>query len=161
MNYIEELGQKAQNAKAFIANAPTKLKNDALIAISQGLLDNMQVIVENNNIDIKNARENNMAESMVDRLKLSESRIKDIAEACLSLSKLDDPVGMIEGGSVRPNGLKITKVRVPLGVIGIIYESRPNVTVDSGALCLKAGNAVILRGGKESFNSNKCLVEIM
>lgn len=161
MNYIEELGQKAKNAKPFISNASTKQKNDALIAISKSLLDNMETIIENNDIDIKNAKENNTSESMIDRLRLTQDRIKEIAEACVSLSKLDDPVGMIEGGSVRPNGMKITKVRVPLGVIGIIYEARPNVTVDSGALCLKAGNAVILRGGKEAFNSNKCLADLM
>lgn len=161
MNYIQQLGQNAKNAKSIIANASTKQKNDALIAIAESLLSNIDVIIEKNNIDIENARKNNMAESMIDRLKLTESRIKGIADACISLSKSDDPVGMIEGGSVRPNGIKITKVRVPLGVIGIIYESRPNVTVDSGALCLKAGNAVILRGGKEAFNSNKCLADIM
>lgn len=161
MNYIEELGAKAKKAKTIISTVSTKVKNDALIAISKSLLDNMETIIENNDIDIKNARENNMPESMIDRLKLSQSRIKAMADACVSLSKLDDPVGMIEGGSVRPNGIKITRVRVPLGVIGIIYEARPNVTVDSGALCLKAGNAVILRGGKEAFNSNKCLVDIM
>lgn len=161
MNYIEQLGQKAKNAKSSIATASTKVKNDALLSISKSLLDNMETIIENNNLDIKNARENKMAESMIDRLKLTKSRIEGIADACVALSKLDDPVGIIEGGSVRPNGMKITKVRVPLGVIGIIYEARPNVTVDSGALCLKAGNAVILRGGKEAFNSNKCLANLM
>ena len=119
------------------------------------------ITIEKNALDLKVAVENGMSKSMQDRLMLDEKRIKSIANACLALTKLDDPVGVIDGGIVRPNGLKIVKTRVPLGVIGIIFESRPNVTVDAGALCLKAGNAVILRGGKEAINSNKCLVEMM
>ena len=98
---------------------------------------------------------------MLDRLKLDEKRINAIADACVNLSKLDDPVGEVTGGGVRPNGMKIEKVRVPMGVIGIIYEARPNVTVDAASLCLKSGNTVILRGGKEAFESNRILMSLM
>lgn len=161
MNYIETLGQKAKSAKPLIAAASSALKDTALTAISNSLLNSRALIMEQNAIDLKAAKENGMTEAMQDRLLLDEKRIKGIANAVLSLTKLSDPVGIIDGGLVRPNGLKIVKTRVPLGVIGIIFESRPNVTVDAGALCLKAGNAVILRGGKEAINSNKCLVKIM
>lgn len=161
MNYIGTLGEKAKVAKTSIANAPTALKNEALKEISEALIKSIGLITEQNALDLKIAIENGMTKSLQDRLMLDEKRIKSIAGATLSLTKLDDPVGVIDGGIVRPNGLRIVKTRVPLGVIGIIFEARPNVTVDAGALCLKAGNAVILRGGKEAFNTNKCLVNIM
>ncbi len=161
MSYILTLGEKAKKVKSELMTASTGKKNDALIKISEELKNNTDLIIEKNNIDIENAQKNGMSKSMLDRLKLDEKRITAIAEACVNLSKLDDPVGEIVGGGVRPNGMKIEKVRVPMGVIGIIYEARPNVTVDAASLCLKSGNTVILRGGKEAFESNKILMSLM
>lgn len=161
MNYIEQLGTKAGACKTDLASASSAQKNDALMEIAHILRRCMPKIIEENKIDLENARQRNMKESMLDRLALDEKRIENIANACEKLTGLDDPVGQIENGSIRPNGMRITKVRVPMGVIGIIYEARPNVTVDAAALCLKSGNCVILRGGKEAFNSNNILVDLM
>lgn len=161
MNYIEQLGEKALEAKRKIATASTGEKNKVLGAIAQVLLENSDAILAENEKDIANARDNGISETMVDRLRLTKERIKGIADACMELVNLEDPVGEVLQGSVRPNGMRITKVRVPMGVIGIIYESRPNVTVDAGALCLKSGNAAILRGGKEAIHSNMILVNLM
>ena len=161
MNYIEQLGEKALEAKRKIATASTGEKNKVLEAIAQVLLENSDAILAENEKDIANARDNGISETMVDRLRLTKERIKGIADACTELVNLEDPVGEVLQGSVRPNGMRITKVRVPMGVIGIIYESRPNVTVDAGALCLKSGNAAILRGGKEAIHSNMILVNLM
>lgn len=161
MNYIEQLGEKALEAKRKIATASTGEKNKVLEAIAQVLLENSDAILAENEKDIANARDNGISETMVDRLRLTKERIKGIADACMELVNLEDPVGEVLQGSVRPNGMRITKVRVPMGVIGIIYESRPNVTVDAGALCLKSGNAAILRGGKEAIHSNMILVKLM
>jgi len=151
MSYVNELGIRAKKAESSIANASAMLKNDALNAIAEALVKNSAQIIAQNAVDIENAISNDMSVSMQDRLLLNESRIKAISDAVVQITKLEDPVGSIIGGGIRPNGLKIQKTRVPLGVIAIIYESRPNVTVDAAALCLKAGNVVILRGGKEAF----------
>ena len=161
MNYIEQLGEKALEAKRKIATASTGEKNKVLEAIAQVLLENSDAILAENEKVIANARDNGISETMLDRLRLTKERIKGIADACMELVNLEDPVGEVLQGSVRPNGMRITKVRVPMGVIGIIYESRPNVTVDAGALCLKSGNAAILRGGKEAIHSNMILVNLM
>lgn len=161
MNYIEQLGEKALEAKRKIATASTGEKNKVLETIAQVLLENSDAILAENEKDIANARDNGISETMVDRLRLTKERIKGIADACMELVNLEDPVGEVLQGSVRPNGMRITKVRVPMGVIGIIYESRPNVTVDAGALCLKSGNAAILRGGKEAIHSNMILAKLM
>ncbi len=161
MSYIEELGYNAVVAERTLMSAPTKMKNDALRAISDALIENVQLIIDNNRLDINNAIKQDMSVSMQDRLTLDDARIKAIASSVLDIIKLDDPIGEVEHGTIRPNGIKIQKTRVPLGVIGIIYESRPNVTVDAAILCLKTGNSVILKGGKEAYHSNKCLVEIM
>lgn len=161
MNYIEKLALNARTCKADIANASSIQKNEALQEIANTLRKNVETIIEQNKIDLDNAKECHMKESLIDRLSLNESRIKAIANACEKLIALQDPVGEIESGSIRPNGMKITKVRVPMGVIGIIYEARPNVTVDAAALCIKSGNCVILRGGKEALNTNKILVQLM
>lgn len=161
MSCIEELGVKAKASKRAIATASTAVRNDALKAIANALITETQTIIEQNKLDLDNAAANNMPAAMQDRLMLNETRIKDISQSVLKLVELEDVIGSVESGVIRPNGLKICKTRVPLGVIGIIFESRPNVTVDAGSLCLKAGNAVILRGGKEAINSNKCLVDIM
>lgn len=161
MNYTEELGLKAKNAEPAIVSASTLQKNNALSAISKALIENKNLIMAENAKDLQKAKENGMSESMQDRLKLDEKRIEGMAKGVNELIALNDPIGQIIDGFTRPNGLRISKVRVPLGVIGIIFESRPNVTVDAAALCLKAGNAVILKGGKEAINSNKCLGNIM
>ncbi|MBQ8176002.1 MAG: glutamate-5-semialdehyde dehydrogenase [Oscillospiraceae bacterium] len=161
MNYIETLGAKAKASEKALRCASTELKNKALAAIAKALCDNTEKILAANAIDIEKADENGVSVVMQDRLRLTEERVKAIADDIGNVIKLDDPVGTTDSGSVRPNGMRITKIRVPLGVIGIIYESRPNVTVDAAVLCLKTGNVVILRGGKEAYNSNKCLCEIM
>lgn len=161
MTYIETLGQKAKAAEPFIASAQTSIKNAALKAIAEALTEKTPLIIEQNKLDLENAVKNNMSKAMQDRLMLDADRIKGIADAVLTLAEAEDIIGSVDCGFVRPNGLKICKTRVPLGVIGIIFESRPNVTVDAATLCLKAGNAVILRGGKEAINSNKCLAEVM
>ena len=160
-NYIEKLGIKAKEAKKSIANASTAQKNKILEVIAGNLRKNVDRILKENEKDIDCAVENGIKEAMVDRLRLTEERINGIADACIELTGLKDPVGQVVEGFVRPNGMKITKTRVPMGVIGIIYESRPNVTVDAASLCIKSGNAVILRGGKEAINSNKVLMDIM
>lgn len=161
MTYAETLGINAKKVQNAIAVAGARQKNLALSYIAEDLVSNMNDIINANNTDLENATKNNMSEAMKDRLKLTEKRIADIAESVKDIIKLQDPVGCVDGGFVHENGMKIQKTRVPLGVIGIIYESRPNVTVDAGVLCLKAGNVVILRGGKEAYNSNKCLCNIM
>lgn len=161
MTYMETLGQRAKAAAPAAAKAGTVLKNQALTAISEALLKNSDRIIAENAKDLENAVQNNMTAALQDRLRLDENRIQAIANAVCKLIALEDPIGTEDRGWVRPNGLRIRQVRVPLGVIGIIFESRPNVTVDAAALCLKAGNAVILRGGKEAINSNTCLVSVM
>ena len=161
MSYINELGKRAKAAEMSIADASTAKKNKALEEIAIALEENTDLIIKENAADLAKAKENKMPVAMQDRLALDESRIKGIADAVRELISLDDPIGSIDSGIVRPNGLRINKMRVPLGVIGIIYESRPNVTVDAATLCLKSGNVSILRGGKEAFNSNKCLMNIM
>lgn len=161
MDYISQLGENAKNVKAYIANASTEDKNYILSTIAAKLCDNTISIIESNKKDLENAKENGISDAMSDRLRLTPERIKDMAAACRELISLKDPAGEIIEGSIRPNGMRITKTRVPMGVIGIIYESRPNVTVDAATLCIKSGNAVILRGGKEAINSNKALIDIM
>lgn len=161
MNYMETLGQKAKQASYAAASAGTVLKNQALQAISDALVAHTDEIIAENQKDMQNAVQNNMTPAMQDRLKLDAKRIQAIANAVLKVAALDDPIGEEVKGWLRPNGLRIRQVRVPMGVIGIIFESRPNVTVDAAVLCLKAGNAVILRGGKEAINSNLCLVKVM
>lgn len=160
MTVIEEMGKKAKSAARELAIAGEK-KNDALKAIAKALVDNTDKIIEANNIDIKNGKKNGLSDALIDRLRLDKGRIDGIANGVLEVAALPDPIGTVISGSTRPNGLNITKVRVPIGVIGIIYESRPNVTADAAALCLKSGNAVILRGGKEAIASNKCIADIM
>lgn len=161
MSYTLELGKKAKAAEPVIAQAGTRKKNEALAAISKALIENTALIIAENAKDLKAADENGMSEAKKDRLKLDENRIAGIAKGVDEIIALGDPIGQITDGFTRPNGLRITKTRVPLGVIGIIFESRPNVTVDAAALCLKAGNVVILKGGKEAINSNVCLGNIM
>lgn len=158
---LETIGKNAKKAAFGLAQALSGEKNSALDAIAVTLENGMSEILDANAKDIKNAGENGMGSAMLDRLRLNEARIKDIAEAVRYLERLDDPVGRVIGGETRPNGLSIVKTTVPIGVVGIIFESRPNVTVDCAALCLKSGNACVLRGGKEAIHSNTALVKLM
>ena len=161
MNYTDELGRNAKAAEPAVASASTMVKNNALAAIAKALRENKALIIAENAKDMKAAEENGMSKAKQDRLLLDEKRIEGMAEGVDQLIMLNDPIGQVIDGFVRPNGLSIIKTRVPLGVIGIIFESRPNVTVDAAALCLKAGNVVILKGGKEAIHSNVCLGDIM
>ena len=158
---LTDLGIGAKKAERVLMTASSEIKNKALEAIAKALIENTSYIEENNTLDIKTARANGMSESMIDRLSLNADRIKAISEAVLQVASLDDPCGKVISGTKRPNGLLIEKVTVPLGVIAVIFEARPNVTVDAAALCLKSGNCVILRGGKEAINSNKAMTKIM
>ena len=161
MEYIIQLGKNAKSAQLTLADASTDLKNRALTAISAALIEKKQEIIDANAIDLANGKANGMSDSLLDRLALSESRIKDIANSVLEIVALPDPVGVVKNGSTRPNGLNIEKVAIPMGTIAVIYEARPNVTIDAAALCLKSGNTVILRGGKEAINSNISTANIM
>ncbi len=160
----EELLKKGTLAKeaAFkLATITTEQKNNALKNIARALVERCDEIIYANSIDLKNAKEKGMNKSMLDRLTLTPQRIKDIANGVLQVADLPDPIGVITESWVRPNGLEISKKRVPMGVIAIIFEARPNVTVDAAALCLKTSNAVILRGGSEAINSNIAIMKIM
>lgn len=161
MEYIEQLGVNAKAAEPLVSSMGTNEKNRALAAISEALRTHVTEIIGENQLDIENARKNGMSEAMIDRLTLTEARIEGMAEGVDKVISLPDPIGAVIGGSDLPNGLHVIKKRVPIGTIGIIFESRPNVTVDAAALCFKAGNAVILRGGSDAINSNKALVGLM
>lgn len=155
---MKELGIKALAAKDFLATVTTSQKNRALLEIAGALRQNSAKIIEENKKDLDSGRENGLGSGMLDRLMLNEERIEDIARAVENVASLPDPCGIVLDETKRPNGLVIKKVSVPIGVIGIIYESRPNVTADAAVLCLKSSNAVILRGGKEAVNSNTAIV---
>lgn len=160
MTVIENMGKKAKDASRVLATAGA-IKNKALNAVADALIDNTDKIVKANDIDLENGKAAGLTPSLLDRLKLGSDRIKSMAEGVRKVALINDPVGTVVSGYTTDNGMEITKVKVPLGVIGIIYEARPNVTADAAALCLKAGNSVILRGGKEAINSNKAIAEIM
>lgn len=161
MTELEKMGAAAKQAERLLAVAGTARKNQALEAIRSALLRNKERILEANAADIEQAEKAGIKKAFLDRLLLTGARIDEIAKGVSELIALPDPIGEVISMADRPNGLTIGKKRVPLGVIGIIYEARPNVTVDAAALCLKAGNACILRGGKEAINSNTALVNIM
>lgn len=161
MNSLTDLGIKAKAASKALVTASSELKNNALKAIADALCENSAEIIKANEKDLEAAKQNGMSEAMLDRLTLSEARIKGMSDGVLALCDLADPVGIVLNETVRPNGIKIKKISVPMGVIGIIYEARPNVTSDAAAIALKAGSAVILRGGKEAINSNMKTAEIM
>lgn len=158
---IEALGKKAKEASKILRTAKSTEKNDALLKMKEALQNNRKKILEANQKDVDNGIENGMNESLVDRLKLTEDRLKGMESGLEQMVSLVDPITRRDGSWVNDIGLEINKVRVPLGVIGIIYEARPNVTADASGLCLKAGNAVILRGGKEALNSNTAIVEVL
>ncbi|MCH5325404.1 MAG: glutamate-5-semialdehyde dehydrogenase [Eubacterium sp.] len=161
MTYIEQLGEKAKKAAAASAQLSKSDKNKILHNIADLLTQRREEIKAENAKDIAAAEQNGTAKSMIDRLTLTDARIDGMADGVRHVAALADPVGNIIGGTTLGNGLTVIKKTVPLGVIGIIFESRPNVTVDAGCLCFKAGNTVILRGGSDAINSNKCLVNIM
>ena len=161
MTELEIMGAAAKKAARVLAVAGTTKKNDALEAIRLALLKNKERILAANASDVETAENSGIKRAFLDRLLLTSERIDAIASSLSELISLSDPIGEVISMSERPNGLTIGKKRVPLGVIGIIYEARPNVTVDAAVLCLKSGNACILRGGKEAINSNSVLVDIM
>lgn len=155
--YIVDICKRAKAASSEIACATTEEKNLVLVKAADKLIEKTAEILEANALDVSKAAESGVKPHMVDRLRLTEARIKDMAEGMREVAALPDPVGEELWETVRPNGMRIVKKRVPLGVIGVIFEARPNVTCDCSALTLKAGNAVILRGGKEAINSNKAI----
>ena len=161
MEYIETLGANAKTAEPAISVMGTNEKNRVLSEISSLLRSHVTEIIGANKLDIETARANGMSEAMIDRLTLTEQRIGGMADGVDKVISLPDPVGAVIGGRDLPNGLHVIKKRVPIGTIGIIFESRPNVTVDAATLCFKAGNTVILRGGSDAINSNKALVGLM
>ena len=159
--YLQNIGQKAKNASKQLSVASSEAKNKALEAMAQALTENAETIIAENKKDLTAGKENGLSDAMLDRLMLDNDRIVKIASAIREIIALDDPVGKTISGTKRPNGLMISKVTVPLGVIAVIFEARPNVTADAAALCLKSGNTVILRGGKEAINSNMAMARVM
>ena len=161
MTQTQLLGQMAKQAEVSLATASTELKNFALGLMAQELTAAMSEIILANAEDMKNARENGISQVMLDRLLLTEDRVRSMAKGITDIIALPDPIGVTLSEIKRPNGMTVSKITVPLGVIAVIYEARPNVTSDAAALCLKAGNAVILRGGKEAINSSKAIVKAL
>ncbi len=158
MNYLESLGIRSKRASEVLAHLDPASKNLGLRAAAEALKNNSKDIIEANNIDVNNAMAKGVSEALVDRLMLNKERIDQMAEGMIQVAELKDPVGEVLDIMVRPNGLHIEKVAVPMGVIGIIYESRPNVTADAFSLCFKSGNSTILRGGSDAINSNRAIV---
>ncbi|TIN69705.1 MAG: glutamate-5-semialdehyde dehydrogenase, partial [Mesorhizobium sp.] len=160
---MADIGRRARAAARPLAVATTAAKNAALLAMAEAIVAREQDILDANAIDVSNGQESGLSASFMDRLKLDPARVRAMADGIREIAALRDPVGDVMAQWDRPNGLHIERVRTPLGVVGVIYESRPNVTADAGALCLKAGNPVILRGGSDSLNSSAaihaCLVE--
>lgn len=158
---LEILCTNACKAKMILGKLSTGKKNSVLVAVADALCENSKDIIEANAIDVENGIKNNMSQGLVDRLKLTEARIEDMALGLKQVADLPDPIGEVTEMTKRPNGMTIGKRRVPMGVIGIIYEARPNVTSDAFGLCFKTGNAVILKGGSDAINSNKKIVEVI
>jgi glutamate-5-semialdehyde dehydrogenase len=155
--YMIELGENARDAARLVAKADTNLKNQALLAMADAIDSSRPALTEANAIDLENGRNNGLDAAMLDRLELTDARIDTMIEGLRQVATLPDPVGAINDLKYLPSGIQVGKMRVPLGVIGIIYESRPNVTVEAASLCLKSGNATILRGGSEAINSNQAV----
>ena len=161
MKTVKELGKRAKEASYDLGVVSTSEKNKALELMALALLKNKEEIIKENQKDIERAKEKGTPASLIDRLYLNDERIEGMAQGLREIAALDDPVGEVLEMWKRPNGLQIGKQRVPMGVIGIIYEARPNVTSDAAALCLKTGNAVILKGGSDAINSNKAIVKVL
>ena len=158
---MRRLGKRARQAGVELARATKAQKNSALESAARHIAENEDKILAANAKDMSTAHEKSLSAAMLDRLQLDSGRVRDVVDSVVQVAGLPDPIGQVIGKWTRPNGLRIQRVRVPLGVIGIIYESRPNVTADAGALCLKSGNAVILRGGSESFHSSMAIHECL
>ena len=156
---MQEIGKAAKDAAQALVNAPTEAKNRVLTEAAMSLRDNSEAIIQANYKDMAAGEQKGLTSAMLDRLELNEDRISGMAAGLEAIAELNDPVGSVMENWDRPNGLSISRVRVPLGVIGVIYESRPNVTADAGSLCLKSGNASILRGGSESFHSSSTILD--
>ena len=161
MNTLQELGQKAVTAKYEVQKLSTEKKKRALKAVAEALIAESGEILKANEVDLKNGEEKGMNSGLLDRLRLSDTRITAMADGLVQITQLPDPIGEVLETIERPNGLHIEKVRVPLGVIGIIYESRPNVTADAFGLCFMSGNAVILKGGSDAIHSNKAITDVI
>ncbi len=161
MNDMINTGAHAKEAQRILAKAGGAVIDKALNAIAAALEKNAQYILEENSKDIRTAAENDMAQAMIDRLTLTHDRISGMAQGLRQVASSENPVGRVLWGETRPNGLRIEKISVPIGVIAVIFEARPNVTADAAAICLKAGNSVILKGGKEAINSNKAIAAVM
>lgn len=160
MTELEKMGQRAKKAARVLATAGV-IKNIALNSIADALTENTKDILDANAIDLANGKSEGLSDAFLDRLTLTSTSIAAMADGVRKVASITDPIESVISGSTLPNGLEVKKIRIPLGVIGMIYESRPNVTADAAALCLKAGNAIILRGGKEAINSNKCIADLM
>ena len=156
-SYMQSVGTQAREASRVIAAAKTPLKNQALLAIADALNHDRANLLAANAVDMENGRSNGLDAALLDRLELNEERIDGMIEGLQQVSELPDPIGEVTDLQDRPSGIKLGKMRVPLGVVGIIYESRPNVTIDAASLCLKSGNATILRGGSEAIASNQAI----
>lgn len=156
---LETLGRNAKEAEIVLRNLDTAKKNQVLEAVADSLVADSKALLTANAIDVENGWKNQMPEGLVDRLMLTEARIASMAEGLRQVAALEDPIGEVTGMKKRPNGLLIGQKRVPLGVIGIIYEARPNVTADAFALCFKTGNVVILKGGSDAIHSNTAIVD--
>ena len=161
MDYLEKIGLRAKKASTKLNLLSQEEKNTALLACSKALLSNEDMILKANEKDIRAAKENGMKEALIDRLSLNHDRIVSMSEGLRQVISLEDPIGEVISMKKRPNGLLIGQKRVPIGVVGIIYESRPNVTADAFGLCFKTGNAVILRGGKDAIHSNKAIITVI
>lgn len=161
MDYVREIGRKSKEASRSVQFLGQEEKNEGLKAVARELRQQMGYLLVENDKDVKNARAAGMKPALIDRLLLTSQRIQSMAEGLEQIAMLEDPVGKMECVKVRPNGLQIGQRRVPLGVVGIIYESRPNVTADAFGLCFKTGNAAILRGGSDAINSNKAIVKVI
>jgi len=156
MSEVEELGKKARAAASKLATMTTSAKDEALLAMADALVSGAPLIVERNKADLESGREQGISGALMDRLTLTEARIGEMAEGLREVAAMRDPVGEIVDGWRMNNGLAVEKVRVPLGVVGIIYEARPNVTVDAAGLCMKSGNAVVLRGSSKAGTPSSC-----
>ncbi|MQL53825.1 glutamate-5-semialdehyde dehydrogenase [Desulfofundulus thermobenzoicus] len=158
---VREKAARARKAARRLAYLSTGVKDRALLSMADSLVKSRDAIMEANEVDVRAGREKGLSRALIDRLLLTPERIEDMAEGLRTVAALPDPVGEVEAMWLRPNGLQVGRMRVPLGVIGMIYEARPNVTVDAAGLCLKAGNAVLLRGGSEAINSNRAITAII
>ena len=158
MSQLETIGRQAKEAESFMRTLASQRKNEVLLFAADALIKSTDLILEENMIDVENGRRKGMHEGLIDRLMLTSERIEGMAEGLRSIAALEDPIGEVLGMKERPNGLLIGQKRVPLGVVGIIYEARPNVTADAFGLCFKTGNVVILKGGSDAIHSNKAIV---